>query len=123
MVSAAVHTVLIAAAAPHPSLHGSVRLQIAQIAAAGNAAEKALLADLTAKNPVTSYVERLRLFKVPRKGPRSARCIRCMLHRVWLTHIGSQLPHLTWALATCISARGILGLCTAVGGGGRGLGR
>ena len=41
-----------------------VGLQLEQIAATGNAAEKALLADVTEKNPDASYVKRLRLFKV-----------------------------------------------------------
>ncbi len=41
-------------------------MQLAQIAANGNAAEKALLADVTEKNPDASYIELLRLFKVRR---------------------------------------------------------
>jgi hypothetical protein len=41
-------------------------LQLEQIAATGNAAEKALLAAVTEENPDTSYVELLRLFKVRR---------------------------------------------------------
>ncbi len=41
-------------------------MQLAKIAAAGKAAEKALLADVTEKNPGASYVELLRLFKVRR---------------------------------------------------------
>jgi hypothetical protein len=60
------HT-LCAAAAPHPSLQSSVGLQLAQFAVNGNAAEKALLADVTAQNPDASYVELLRLFKVRRR--------------------------------------------------------
>ena len=59
------HT-LCTAAAPHPSLQSSAGLQLEQIAATGNAAEKALLADVTEKNPDASYVELLRLFKVRR---------------------------------------------------------
>ncbi len=59
------HT-LCTAAAPHPSLQSSVGLQLAQIAVSCNAAEKALLADLTEKNPDASYIELLRLFKVRR---------------------------------------------------------
>jgi hypothetical protein len=39
-------------------------LQLAQIEAAGT--EKALLADVTGRNPDASYVELLRLFKVRR---------------------------------------------------------
>ena len=58
--------ILCTAAAPHPSLQSSVGLQLAQIAANGNAAEKALLADVTGRNPDASYVELLRLFKVRR---------------------------------------------------------
>jgi hypothetical protein len=54
-------------------------LQLAQIAAAGTAAEKALLADVTAKSPDASYIELLRLFKVRR---RSGWCIWCTVHRV-----------------------------------------
>ena len=54
------------AAAPHPSLQSSACLQLEQIAATGNAAEKALLADVTEKNADASYVELLRLFKVRR---------------------------------------------------------
>ena len=57
---------LFTAAAPHPSLQGGVRLQLARIAATSNAAEKALLADLTEKTPDASYVELLRLLKVRR---------------------------------------------------------
>ncbi len=58
--------ILCTAGAPHPSLSSAVGLQLAQIAATGNAAEKALLADVTAKNPDASYIELLRLFKVRR---------------------------------------------------------
>ncbi len=54
------------AAAPHPPLQSAVGLQLAQIAAAGNAAEKALLADVLEKTPDASYVELLRLFQVRR---------------------------------------------------------
>ena len=57
------HT-LCTAAAPHPSLQSSIGLQLAQIAVNCNVAEKALLADVTAKNPDASYIELLRLFKV-----------------------------------------------------------
>ncbi len=57
------HT-LCAAAAPHPSLQSSVGLQLQHITATGT--EKALLADVTEKNPDSSYVELLRLFKVRR---------------------------------------------------------
>ncbi len=53
-------------AAPHPSLQSSVGLQLAQIAVNGNAAEKALLADVTEAHPDASYIELLRLFKVRR---------------------------------------------------------
>ena len=53
----------VAAAAPHPSLQSSAGLQLAQLAANGTAAEKALLADVTATTPDDSYIERLRLFK------------------------------------------------------------
>jgi hypothetical protein len=55
-----------AAATPHPSLQSGVGLQLEQIAATGNAAEKALLADVTEKTSDASYVELLRLFKVRR---------------------------------------------------------
>jgi hypothetical protein len=41
-------------------------LQLEKIAAAGNAAEKSLLADVTEKNPDVSYIDLLRLFKVHR---------------------------------------------------------
>jgi hypothetical protein len=41
-------------------------LQLAQIGATGIAAEKALLAAVTEKNPDASYVELLRLFEVRR---------------------------------------------------------
>ena len=57
------HT-LCTAAAPHPSLHSSVGLQLQQITATGT--EKALLADVTEAHPDASYVELLRLFKVRR---------------------------------------------------------
>ncbi len=46
------------------SLQSSCGLQLGRIAAA--AAEKSLLADVTAKNPDASYIELLRLFKVRR---------------------------------------------------------
>ena len=55
------HT-LCTAAAPHPSLHSSVGLQLQQI----TKTEKALLAGVTEKNPDASYVELRRLFKVRR---------------------------------------------------------
>ncbi len=38
-------------------------MQLAQLAATGDAAEKALLADVTAKNPDASYIELLRLIR------------------------------------------------------------
>ncbi len=60
------HT-LCTAAAPHPSLQSVVGLQLERIVAAGNPTEKALLADVTEKNPDASYVELLRLFKVRRR--------------------------------------------------------
>jgi hypothetical protein len=41
-------------------------LQLDRIAATGNAAEKALLAAMTEKNPDATYIELLRLFKVRR---------------------------------------------------------
>jgi hypothetical protein len=50
--------------APRPSLQSCVGLQLAKMATAGT--EKALLADVTEKNPDASYVELLRLFKVHR---------------------------------------------------------
>jgi hypothetical protein len=75
--------ILCTAAAPHPSLRSGAGLQLAQIAADGSAAEKALLADVTAKHPDAAYTELLRLFKVRcRMGTRGARCIWCTLHRV-----------------------------------------
>jgi hypothetical protein len=54
-------------------------LQLAQIAVNCNAAEKALLADLTEAHPDASYIELLRLFKV--RSRRWALVAR-MLHRV-----------------------------------------
>jgi hypothetical protein len=57
---------LCTAAASHPSLQRSVGLQLSQIAVNYNAAEKALLADVTEAHPDASYVELLRLFKVRR---------------------------------------------------------
>jgi hypothetical protein len=71
------------AAAPHPSLCSSAGLQLAELAAAGTAAEKALLADVTAKSPDASYVELLRLFKARRR--RRALVAR-MVH---LVHVAS----------------------------------
>ena len=59
-------------AAAHTVLHrihrcrASAGLQLEQIAVDGNAAEKALLADVTEKNPDASYIDLLRLFKVRR---------------------------------------------------------
>ena len=58
--------ILCAAAAPHPSLQSAAGLQLEQIAVNCNAAEKALLADVTEAHPDASYVELLRLFKVRR---------------------------------------------------------
>jgi hypothetical protein len=55
------------AAAPHPSLQSSAGLQLEQIAAAGNAAEKWLLADVTAKYVDASYTDLLYLFKARRR--------------------------------------------------------
>ena len=57
---------LCTAAAPHPSLQSCVGLQLEHIAVNGNAAEKALLADVTEAHPDASYIELLRLFKVRR---------------------------------------------------------
>jgi hypothetical protein len=50
----------------HSSCTASIAadLQLSQIAANCNAAEKALLADVTEAHPDASYVELLRLFKV-----------------------------------------------------------
>ena len=62
------HT-LCTAAAPHPSLQISVGLQLEEIAADCNAAEKALLADVTEAHPDASYIELLRLFMVHRSVP------------------------------------------------------
>ena len=59
------HT-LCTAAAPHPSLQSSAGSQLAQIAVNCNAAEKALLVDLTEAHPDVSYIELLCLFKVRR---------------------------------------------------------
>ena len=59
------HT-LCTAAAPHPSLRSSVGLQLEQFAVNCNAAEKALLADVTEAHPDASYIDLLRLFKVRR---------------------------------------------------------
>jgi hypothetical protein len=53
-------------------------VQLAQIAATGNAAEKALLADVTEAHPDAPYIELLRLFKV--RSRRWALVAR-MLHR------------------------------------------
>ena len=41
-------------------------MQLALISADGTAAEKSLLADVTAKHPDATYIELLRLFKVRR---------------------------------------------------------
>ena len=57
---------LCTAAALHPSLQSSFGLQLAQIAVNCNAAEKALLADVTEAQPDASYIELLRLFKARR---------------------------------------------------------
>ena len=76
-------------------MQSSAGLQLAQIAAAGT--EKALLAEMTAKNPDTSYVELLRLFKTRRSvaDGRSLRacciCACCALP----AHVCSRLPPLT----------------------------
>ena len=59
------HT-LCTAAAQQPSLQSSVGLQLEKVAVNCNAAEKALLADLTEAHPDASYVELLRLFKARR---------------------------------------------------------
>ena len=58
--------ILCTAAAPHPSLQSAAGLQLAQIAANGNAAEKALLVDATEAHPDASYIELLHLFKARR---------------------------------------------------------
>ncbi len=55
---------LCTAPAPHPFLQSAAGLQLAKIAAAGT--EKALLADVTKKNPDASYIDLLPLFKVRR---------------------------------------------------------
>jgi hypothetical protein len=48
-------------------------LQLAQIAVNCNAAEKALLADVTEAHPDASYIDLLRLFKVRRRSPMGTR--------------------------------------------------
>ena len=72
-------TLLVAAAAAHPSLCSSVGLQLQQFAAIGT--EKALLAVLTVEHPDASYIELLRLFKV-RRSVADGHSQRGMLHRV-----------------------------------------
>ena len=52
--------------AQQPSLQSSVGLQLEKVAVNCNAAEKALLADLTEAHPDASYIDLLRLFKVRR---------------------------------------------------------
>ena len=59
------HT-LCTAAAPHLSLQSSFGLQLEKVAVNCNAAEKALLADLTEAHPDASYIDLLRLFKARR---------------------------------------------------------
>ena len=59
------HT-LCTAAAQQPSLQSSAGLQLEKIAVNCNAAEKALLVDLTEAHPDVSYIELLCLFKVRR---------------------------------------------------------
>ena len=70
------HSALATAAAAHTHcaqrLHrthpcSAAGLQLEQIAATSNAAEKALLADVTEAHPDASYVELLRLFKARRR--------------------------------------------------------
>ena len=96
--AATAHTVF-TAAAPHPSLQSGVGLQLAQIAVNCNAAEKALLADLTEAHPDALYVELLRLFKARRSvadGHSWRAC--CIVPAVCFAvpaQICSQLPHLT----------------------------
>jgi hypothetical protein len=71
-------------------------LQLSLIAAAENAAEKALLAGVTAKNPNASLIELLRLFKARcRMGTRSAHCICvcCIVSAARLARI-SRAPQL-----------------------------
>ena len=53
-------------------------MQLAQIVVDCNAAEKALLADVTEAHPDASYVELLRLFKARR---RRLALVASMLHR------------------------------------------
>ncbi len=60
------HTLCTYCAAPHPSLQSGAGLQLEQIAVDGNAAEKALLVDVTEAHPDASYIELLRLFKARR---------------------------------------------------------
>jgi hypothetical protein len=71
------HSALATAAMAH-AMHSSctasiaaekVGLQLSQIAVNCNAAEKALLADVTEAHPDASHVELLRLFKVRRSVP------------------------------------------------------
>ena len=73
-------------------------MQVAQIAAAGNAVEKALLARVTEKNLDASYIVLLRLFKARcRMRTRSARCICvcCIVSAARLARISQapQSPH------------------------------
>ena len=76
-------------------------MQLAQIAVNCNAAEKALLADVTEAHPDASYVELLRLFKV-----RCAHCASCLL-RVTCEHLltaAAPYPPLGSTLFVCLFA-------------------
>ncbi len=57
-------------------------MQLEQIAVAGTAGEKTLLANLTAKNPDASYIELLRLFKVRRPDGRPKRSLH-LVYVAW----------------------------------------
>jgi hypothetical protein len=90
-----------AAAAPHPSLQSSAGLQLAQIAAAGTAAEKALLAKLKSRNSDATYIELLRLFKVRRRSVALLALVDAAGCGVALrAHICSQPPHPTRTCCT-----------------------
>ncbi len=105
------HT-LCTAAAPHPSLQSSVGLQLSQIALNCNAAEKALLADVTEALPDASYVELLRLFKVrSRRWALVARMLHLCLLRVAREHLFARgvalcCPQLHSDLSTACFWRG-----------------
>ena len=88
-------------------------MQLAQIAVNCNAAEKALLADVTEAHPDASYVELLRLFKV-RRSTRSAHAALCQLRGACANLLAAAAPDPLFGSTLFVCLFGCLFVCLFV---------